>query len=107
LPKNFGVTRYGRVVFYDYDEIVPLTDCEFRRLPAVSGVGPRDIFPEELPQFLLPRGRARELLGELHPELTDPAFWISVQHGIKAGVAPDIFPYPRDLRFSVRYARAG
>jgi isocitrate dehydrogenase kinase/phosphatase len=106
LPKNFGVTRYGRVVFYDYDEIVPLTDCEFRRLPAVSGVGPRDIFPEELPQFLLPRGRARELLMEQHPELTDPAFWISVQQGIKAGVAPDLFPYPRDLRFRARYARA-
>jgi isocitrate dehydrogenase kinase/phosphatase len=106
LPKNFGVTRYGRVVFYDYDEIVPLTECEFRRLPAVSGVSPRDIFPEELPQFLLPRGRARELLIEQHPELTDPAFWISVQQGIAAGVAPDVFPYPKDLRFRVRYARA-
>jgi isocitrate dehydrogenase kinase/phosphatase len=104
LPKNFGVTRYGRVVFYDYDEIVPLTDCEFRRLPAVSGISPRDIFPEELPQFLLPKGRARELLVSLHPELTDPAFWIGVQQRIKAGVPPDTFPYPKELRFSVQYA---
>jgi isocitrate dehydrogenase kinase/phosphatase len=103
LPKNFGVTRYGRVVFYDYDEIVPLTECEFRRLPPVVGIGPRDIFPEELPQFLLPRGRARELLVEQHPELTDPAFWIATQERIRAGVAPDVFPYPKELRFSARY----
>jgi isocitrate dehydrogenase kinase/phosphatase len=99
LPKNFGVTRYGRVVFYDYDEIVPLTECAFRRLPAVAGVTPHDIFPEELPQFLLPRGRARDLLGELHPELADPAFWIATQERIKAGAAPDVFPYPQELRF--------
>ncbi len=100
LPKNFGVTRYGRVVFYDYDEIVPLTDCQFRRLPAVSGVGPNDIFPEELPTFLLPRGRARELLGELHPELRDPAFWIAIQERIRAGTPLDVRPYPAELRFA-------
>ncbi|HEY3584447.1 MAG TPA: bifunctional isocitrate dehydrogenase kinase/phosphatase, partial [Casimicrobiaceae bacterium] len=34
LFKNFGVTRYGRVVFYDYDEIEYLTDCRFREIPA-------------------------------------------------------------------------
>jgi isocitrate dehydrogenase kinase/phosphatase len=103
LPKNFGVTRYGRVVFYDYDEIVPLTDCTFRRLPAVSGVGPHDIFPEELPQFLLPRGRARELFTELHPELCDPAFWIATQERIRECGAADAMPYPPGLRFSARF----
>ena len=30
LMKNFGVTRWGRVVFYDYDEICPLTECQFK-----------------------------------------------------------------------------
>ena len=34
LLKNFGVTRHGRVVFYDYDEIEPLIDCHFRRIQA-------------------------------------------------------------------------
>src|SRR4029077_17372124 len=33
LTKNFGVTRRGRVVFYDYDELCFLTDCNFRNLP--------------------------------------------------------------------------
>jgi isocitrate dehydrogenase kinase/phosphatase len=104
LPKNFGVTRYGRVVFYDYDEIVPLTDVEFRRLPAVSGIGPRDVFPQELPQFLLPRGRSRDLLEEMRPELSDPAFWIATQDRIRRGVHVDALPYPQDIRFSRRFA---
>ena len=34
LLKNFGVTRHGRVVFYDYDELCLLTDCNFREMPA-------------------------------------------------------------------------
>ncbi len=106
LPKNFGVTRYGRVVFYDYDEIVPLTECEFRRLPAVSGVGPNDIFPEELPQFLLPRGKARDALMELHPRLADPAFWVATQERIKRGFVDDPLPYPQEIRFEVRFAEA-
>ena len=58
LWKNFGVTRHGRVVFYDYDEIEYLTDCTFRKVPEarneedeMSGevwyrVGPKDVFPE-------------------------------------------------------------
>jgi isocitrate dehydrogenase kinase/phosphatase len=99
LTKNFGVTRYGRVVFYDYDEIVPLTECDFRRLPAVSGVGPRDVFPEELPQFLLPKGRARDLFVELHPELVDPAFWLATQEAVRASAVVDPLPYPAELRF--------
>jgi isocitrate dehydrogenase kinase/phosphatase len=65
LWKNFGVTRHGKVVFYDYDEIEYITDCNFRRVPAprneedeMSGevwyhVGPRDVFPETFAPFLL------------------------------------------------------
>jgi len=66
LFKNFGVTRYGRIVFYDYDEIEYLTECRFRRIPAPPPghdewsdevwypVGPHDVFPEEFPTFLFP-----------------------------------------------------
>ena len=115
LPKNFGVTRYGRVVFYDYDEICRMTECNFRRLPTASSsdeetagepwfsVGPNDIFPEELPAFLFPAGRARTLFLELCPELVDPAFWVATQDRIRAGIQDDVFPYPQDLRFSSRF----
>ena len=72
LFKNFGVTRFGRVVFYDYDEIEYLTDCNFRRIPPpppgwdeMSGdvwypVGPHDVFPEEFETFLLTDPKTRE-----------------------------------------------
>ena len=64
LLKNFGVTRHGRVVFYDYDELSELLDCTFKHLPEPVhpedemaaepwfGVGEGDVFPEELPRFL-------------------------------------------------------
>ena len=116
LPKNFGVTRYGRVVFYDYDEICRITECNFRRLPTAStsdeetagepwfSVGPHDIFPEELPAFLFPSSRARAIFLELCPELADPAFWVATQDRIRAGIQDDVFPYPQDIRFSTRFA---
>ncbi len=83
LFKNFGVTRYGRVVFYDYDEIEYLVDCRFRRIPApppgydeMSGdvwypVGPLDVFPEEFATFLLTDPRVREAFVAFHRELLD------------------------------------
>jgi isocitrate dehydrogenase kinase/phosphatase len=73
LYKNFGVTRHGRVVFYDYDEIEYLTDCNVRRVPPprneedeMSGepwytVGPHDIFPETYDTFLLGDPRVRRV----------------------------------------------
>ena len=72
LFKNFGVTRFGRVVFYDYDEIEYVTDCRFRRIPPpppgydeMSGdvwypVGPHDVFPEEFATFLLTDAEVRD-----------------------------------------------
>ncbi|MBZ0121004.1 MAG: bifunctional isocitrate dehydrogenase kinase/phosphatase, partial [Sandaracinaceae bacterium] len=111
LLKNFGVTRHGRVVFYDYDEIGYLTDYVFRRLPqarsyedemaaeAWFSVGPRDIFPEELPKFLFADARSRELFEELHGELLDPRFWIERQQKCRAGEQEDVFPYAQASRF--------
>ena len=116
LPKNFGITRYGRVVFYDYDEICRITECNFRRMPTASSddeetagepwfsVGPHDIFPEELPGFLFPPGRARELFLEMCPDLADPAFWVATQERIRAGIQDDVVPYPQEIRFSRRFA---
>ncbi len=118
LLKNFGVTRFGRVVFYDYDEICYLTDCNFRRLPTASSyddemsgepwfsVGPHDVFPEQFPQFLFAPGKGRDTFMELNGDLVDPAFWIAQQERIAAGFREDIFPYPTNLRFCERFATA-
>jgi isocitrate dehydrogenase kinase/phosphatase len=117
LTKNFGVTRYGRVVFYDYDELCYLTECRFRRIPAPRSwedelsaepyysVGESDVFPEQFPTFLFPPGRARELFLQHHGDLQDPAFWSGVQDRVRAGVIDEVFPYPQALRLRRRYPR--
>ncbi|TSA17231.1 MAG: bifunctional isocitrate dehydrogenase kinase/phosphatase [Betaproteobacteria bacterium] len=111
LFKNFGVTRYGRVVFYDYDEIDYLTNCNFRKLPQPQteeqemasepwySVGPTDIFPEEFATFLLTDGRVRECFMRHHADLLDAASWQATQQRIAAGQMQDVFPYAESLRF--------
>jgi isocitrate dehydrogenase kinase/phosphatase len=114
LTKNFGVTRYGRVVFYDYDEICYLTECNFRRLPEASSfedemaaepwyaVGAGDVFPEQFPTFLFPPGRARDLFLEHNRDLTDVAFWRRAQERVRAGEIAEVFPYPQSMRLRQR-----
>ncbi|HPU51529.1 MAG TPA: bifunctional isocitrate dehydrogenase kinase/phosphatase [Burkholderiaceae bacterium] len=111
LYKNFGMTRQGRVVFYDYDEVAYLTTCNFRRIPEPRtpedemssepwyNVGPHDVFPEEFGTFLLGNPRVREVFMRHHADLLDPAYWQACQQRIRSGVLDDVFPYPDSLRF--------
>ena len=112
LWKNFGVTRHGKVVFYDYDEIEYLTDCNFRRVPTprneeeeMSGevwytVGPKDVFPETFAPFLLGNLQVRETFLAHHADLLDAAFWQGHKERIKAGHVHDVFPYEPSKRFT-------
>jgi isocitrate dehydrogenase kinase/phosphatase len=105
LLKNFGVTNRGRVVFYDYDEITELIQCRFRSLPVVEdpldemaatpsyGVGPNDVFPEELPRFLGLGQALRDAFDERHADLFEPGFWNDVRDRIGAGEFIEILPY--------------
>ncbi|RVT52305.1 bifunctional isocitrate dehydrogenase kinase/phosphatase [Rubrivivax albus] len=118
LWKNFGVTRNGKVVFYDYDEIEYITDCNFRRVPPprneedeMSGeiwysVGPKDVFPETFGPFLLGNPAVRDVFMAHHADLLDPAFWQGHKERILAGHVHDVFPYEPARRFSVRRAAA-
>jgi len=111
LWKNFGVTRHGKVVFYDYDEIEYITDCNFRRVPQprneedeMSGevwytVGPHDVFPETFAPFLLGNPVVREVFMKHHADLLDAGFWQSHKERIIAGHVHDVFPYEPQRRF--------
>ncbi|MDZ4101443.1 MAG: bifunctional isocitrate dehydrogenase kinase/phosphatase [Hydrogenophaga sp.] len=111
LWKNFGITRHGKVVFYDYDEIEYVTDCNFRRVPAprheedeMSGevwytVHKHDVFPETFGPFLLGNPLVREVFMKHHADLLDAAFWQSHKERIAAGHVFDVFPYERERRF--------
>ena len=109
--KNFGVTRHGRVVFYDYDEITLLTECNFRTIPQPrneqeemqSGtwytVDDNDIFPEEFRLFFSGNHKAREMFEAMHSDIYEVDFWQDLQGQIRNGVVVDVFPYRRAKRF--------
>lgn len=111
LLKNFGVSRHGRVIFYDYDELAPLTGCNFRRMPQPRSheeemaaepwfaVGEHDVFPEEFMPFLVPAGRLRDLFLEAHRDLLDPDWWRAEQERQRTGEIVETFPYPAARRF--------
>ena len=118
LWKNFGVTRHGKVVFYDYDEIEYITDCNFRRVPEprneeeeMSGdvwytVGPKDVFPETFGPFLLGNSQVRETFMAHHADLLDAAFWQGHKERILAGHVHDVFPYDAGKRFRIERSPA-
>jgi isocitrate dehydrogenase kinase/phosphatase len=105
LIKNFGVTRLGRVVFYDYDELYPLLDCNFRKLPQARQyedelssepwfmVAEHDVFPEEFAAFLGLSARLRQIFLKYHGDLLEPEFWQQAQAEIRSGTWSDVRPY--------------
>jgi isocitrate dehydrogenase kinase/phosphatase len=110
LTKNFGLTRRDRVVFYDYDELCFLTDCNFRELPQSRtyeeeisaepwfSVRVNDVFPEEFPRFLFFPRAARDELMKQHGDLFRPKFWREMQATIRAGDLPEVLPYAPERR---------
>ena len=112
FTKNFGVTRHGSVVFYDYDELTLLQDVTFREIPEARSfedemssqpwfaVGANDVFPEEFKKFFRFPDYAREVFDKVHGDLCNPETWVEMQrqHDIEA---PEFFPYPEEVRFKI------
>jgi len=111
LLKNFGVTRHGRVIFYDYDEIEFMTDMNFRHIPVAMtteqemasepwySIGDFDVFPEEFVHFITGNPVLRQLISQQHSELFNADYWKSVQQDILNHRYHDIFPYSNNSRF--------
>lgn len=111
LHKNFGVTRHGRVIFYDYDEISKITECRFRRLPDPDdddiylgrdlniAVDTHDIFPEEFRNFMAPEGDLGAVFLSAHEDLFHPKFWRGIQKQINGGEYLKFFAYDESKRF--------
>jgi len=115
LKKNFGVTRHNRVVFYDYDEICYITECNFRRVPPPRdyddmmsdvpwySVEEHDVFPETFGPFFFANRDDMAEFKKNHAELMTAEWWQSIKNAIEAGRHADIFPYPQKIRFCHRY----
>ncbi|TMO04393.1 bifunctional isocitrate dehydrogenase kinase/phosphatase [Pseudoalteromonas sp. S558] len=111
LMKNFGVTRWGRIVFYDFDEICPLTECNFREVPQTQNsleelstssyfdIDENDIFPSQFKVFFSANDSAFKYFNSHHNNLFSAGFWQSCQQQIHQGYLPDVYPYKQSWRF--------
>jgi isocitrate dehydrogenase kinase/phosphatase len=107
LLKNFGVTRHGRVIFYDYDELCLVTDCRFREIPQSSHdedelradawfyVGENDVFPETFINFLGFDAHLKQVFLEAHGEILTADWWRSIQARLREGDLLEVLPYHR------------
>lgn len=110
LLKNFGVSRHGRVICYDYDELTLLAECQFRHLPPpvheedewaaepAFYVGEGDVFPEEFRSFLVPPGALRDAFLDAHSDLLSVRYWRDMQARLRTGEILDVFPYQASRR---------
>jgi isocitrate dehydrogenase kinase/phosphatase len=109
LLKNFGVTRHGRVIFYDYDELCPVTECRFRDLPEATNeedemrseawfhVNDNDVFPETFINFLAFNEQQKSAFLRTHGDLLTADFWRALKKRLKAGEILEVLPYRRTL----------
>ena len=118
LFKNFGVTRHGRVVFYDYDEICYMTEVNFCDIPAPRypedelsaepwySVAPGDVFPEEFRHWLCADPEIGPLFEEMHADLFRADYWRGLQARIRQGHVEDVYAYRKRQRFCIRFAQS-
>jgi isocitrate dehydrogenase kinase/phosphatase len=105
LLKNFGVTRHGRVIFYDYDELCLVTDCRFREIPQAQHdedemrsetwyyVGDNDVFPETFINFLGFDSELKQVFLEAHREILTAEWWRGIQERLREGDLLEVLPY--------------
>ena len=115
LLKNFGVTRHGRVIFYDYDEIRSITEIRIRKIPNARfdeeeysaeiwyETEEHDFFPEQFDRFVMNHPKFRTIFLDYHSDLLDPEYWKKVQNNFNNKVRPHIFPYREEKRFVNRF----
>ena len=107
LLKNFGVTRHRRILFYDYDEVSLITECNFREIPEAKDdidelrseswyyVGEHDMFPEEFIKFLSMNNELRSLFLVVHGELSTAEYWRTIKSRHESGKVSLVIPYSR------------
>lgn len=117
LYKNFGLTRLGRLVFYDYDEIQTMTEMNFRTIPPAPNeeaelasepwypIAANDVFPEEFRWFLLSDPRIRAAFMKYHAELLSAEWWDNCKKRVIKGRLENIYPY--DLTKRLPHRRVG
>jgi isocitrate dehydrogenase kinase/phosphatase len=109
---NYGVTRRGRVVLFDYDDVIPLERASFLRKPTAFD-DPEEIVAEEdrivatasdffIDEMRSYSGLPQRLKGAfelVHGDLFTVDYWRSLKAQVAAGELVDITPYDRARKF--------
>jgi len=105
LLKNFGVTPHSRIIFYDYDEVALVTECNFRDIPEAIDfedemlaetwyyVAENDIFPEEFIKFLSMNDQLKTEFMKYHQDLLTAEYWRKMQQQHIKGEVSLVVPY--------------
>lgn len=109
---NYGVTQRGRVVLFDYDDVIALEKANFKEKPELKYpegdlepdedwilASPEDFFVDEMNRYSGIPGPLREVFNAVHSDLYSLDFWRSMKQRVKAGEVVDITPYDRLRRF--------
>jgi isocitrate dehydrogenase kinase/phosphatase len=112
---NYGVTQRGRVVLFDYDDVVPLEEINFLEKPQPRNefeemsleedwvvASPDDYFMDEIDRYSGIPYPLKGIFTSVHGDLYTLKFWHDMKARLKEGEIVDIIPYDRSKRFPQR-----
>jgi isocitrate dehydrogenase kinase/phosphatase len=113
---NYGVIQFSRVVLFDYDDVIPIEEANFKIKPKPRDsfeelfpeeewivASPNDFFIDEMKRFSGIPLALKGLFLSMHNDLYTLDFWQSMKRRVSHGDIVDIIPYDRRKRFVNRY----
>jgi isocitrate dehydrogenase kinase/phosphatase len=111
---NYGVSEGNRVVLYDYDDIIPLENSNFKLKPVPKTeyeehsleedwiiAGQNDFFLDEVDRYIGIPEPLKGIFNSVHSDLFTVKFWNDIKSKVTNGEVIDIIPYDRTKRFKI------
>ena len=112
---NYGVTHWGRVVLFDYDDVLPFERVSFRVKPKPRNeieenepeenwivATEEDFFMDEIDLYSGIPEPLKGIFKSVHGDLYSLRFWDGLADRLKRGDIFDIIPYDRSKQFHNR-----
>jgi isocitrate dehydrogenase kinase/phosphatase len=112
---NYGVTHWGRVVLFDYDDVLPIEQIRFREKPPprdeIEEMEPEenrisatedDFFIDEIDRYSGIPEPLKGVFKSVHGDLYTLKFWYDLTDRLNKGEIFDVIPYDRGKRFHDR-----
>lgn len=112
---NYGVTHWGRVVLFDYDDVLPIEQITFRVKPEPKNefeetepeenrivATQDDFFMDEIDRYSGIPPLLKGVFKSVHGDLYTMKFWDDLTGQLRNGEIFDVIPYDRNKRFHDR-----